>query len=113
MCNSLEHPTQLETPHFYISSIPDPCPSLMNFSSLQVSAINSDQNENFCQFSGHHAFPADGYMSVLSPLAEDVNVELNCIVTNVKLERKNGLGMQVKVTDTNDNEYISDRVCAS
>ena len=75
--------------------------------------MNSDQNENFCQFSGSHAFPADGYMSLLFPLAKGIEVELNSIVKSVKLEKRNSFGMQVKVTDTSGKEYISDRVCTS
>ncbi len=83
-------------------------------SPCQVSAFNWDHNDNFPQFSGCHALLPDGYMSVLSRLAEGFDIKLDSVVRHVQLVQREGEGtMAVKVTDTRRNEYISDRVRTS
>ena len=78
---------------------------------LQISALNCDHSDSFPQFTGSHAFLPDGFMSVLFNLAQGLEVKLYSAVTDVELMREEGKGMQVKVTDTLNHEYITDRVC--
>ena len=82
---------------------------------LQVSSFNWDHNDNFPQFSGCHALLPEGYMSVLSRLAEGFEVQLDSVVKHVELLRREGSNYTfIRVTDTRGNEFTGDKVrCGS
>ena len=87
------------------------CPSPPH---VQVSSFNWDHNDNFPQFSGCHALLPEGYMSVLSRLADGFDVQLDCVVKHVEVMRREGVDYtSVRVTDTRGNEAVADRVCGT
>lgn len=84
------------------------------FPLAQVSSFNWDHNDNFPQFSGCHALIPDGYMSILSRLADGFDVVFDSVVKHVELVRREGErekdNIAVRVTDTRGNEAVADRV---
>jgi hypothetical protein len=76
-----------------------------------VSSFNWDHNDNFPQFSGCHALLADGYMSMLNPLARGFDIQLDSVVKHVELLKREGGGYSsVHLTDTRGNEFNADKV---
>ena len=71
-----------------------------------VSSFHWDHNDNFAQFSGCHALLPDGYMSILSRLAEGLEIHLNNPVRRVEFMSDGRVG----VTDSKGKLWAADRV---
>lgn len=50
-----------------------------------VSALHWDQNEQFPQFTGHHALMITGYSKLTGALAEGLDIRFNSAVTQVRI----------------------------
>ena len=72
----------------------------------KVSSFHWDHNDNFAQFSGCHALLPDGYMSILSRLAEGLEIHLNNPVRRVEFMSDGRVG----VTDSKGKLWATDRV---
>ena len=73
---------------------------------LKVSSFHWDHNDSFAQFSGCHALLPDGYMSILSRLAEGLEIHLNNPVRRVEFMSDGRVG----VTDSKGKLWAADRV---
>ena len=73
---------------------------------LKVSSFHWDHNDNFAQFSGCHALLPDGYMSILSRLAEGLEIHLNNPVKRIEFMSDGRVG----VTDFKGKLWAADRV---
>jgi len=87
------------------------CPSSQNtlfshMSSHKVSSFHWDHNDSFAQFSGCHALLPDGYFSILSRLAEGLEIHLDTPVKKVELMEDGRVG----VTDSKGRLWAADRV---
>ena len=73
---------------------------------LKVSSFHWDHNDSFAQFSGCHALLPDGYLSILSRLAEGLEIHLNNPVRRVEFMSDGRVG----VTDSKGKLWAADRV---
>jgi len=79
-------------------------------SSLQnVSALHWNQNENYPQYSGAHAWAIDGFERIVTSLADGLDVRLNSPVASITYTNKNTCEVKTKSGKTLKADKI---VCA-
>lgn len=86
---------------FHLSNLEYACGSTLD----QVSARSWDHNEFFAQFSGDHTLLTQGYSSVLSQLAEGLDIRLKNPVQAIDYS-----GDVVKVTSSNGSQWTAQKV---
>lgn len=74
--------------------------------SLQISAVHWDHNDNFYQFSGSHALISEGFSTVLTRLSSSLDIELNTVVTKVQVLEEG----QMCLVDSKGREWVANKV---
>ena len=72
---------------------------------LQVSSLHWDHNDTFAQFSGPHAILPTGYHSILTGMAQGLDIDYNTPVKTIAVE-----GEGVRVGDEQGRMYEADKV---
>ncbi|XP_065652086.1 lysine-specific histone demethylase 2 isoform X2 [Hydra vulgaris] len=97
-------PIEMNLLQFHLGNLEYGCGS-----SLQnVSAVHWNQNEEFPQYSGAHAWADDGFEPVIKKLVEGIKVEYNCQVVSIDTSSK-----KVSIETKSGMKFTADKViCA-
>jgi len=103
LCNDISEVEQ-SLLQFHLGNLEYGCGSSLK----NVSAVHWNQNEEFPQYSGSHAWGVDGFEKVVHMLADDIDIKYDAQVTCI-----NSTGKDISVSTKSGKIYTADKViCA-